>query len=216
MSGARSIDVHSVAWYPVRLSRAANANRRTTVIGAEPEGYRNRKGQTCVRPRRGTGQRVFVPELILQRAGFEVFLPKRKVARRVSRYRDDTKLFDVPAMFDWLFVGMPFGAARFAELMALDVVRSVAGADGYPVRVGPRVMQLVVRKYGGRVRNALAERALCAGDRVVLWEEPLCDREAVVLDPLDGQCTRVLVSLLGRDVAMDVRTGMVEFVDRGA
>ena len=73
-----------LTWVVVRVNQPRNPNRRTALMGAEYESYRDRAGHLCKRAIKGTGKRVSVPELILQRAGFRTFQPMTKVWRQVN------------------------------------------------------------------------------------------------------------------------------------
>jgi hypothetical protein len=117
-------------WYAVKLKARQNGGRRETLLGVEYETYKAGNGRMVRRKVKGSGQRVFVPELVLQKAGFEVFLPVKREWQRISRFRPEKELRSRPAMEGWLFVGWPAGQARFHELMALDVVAGVMGAGG--------------------------------------------------------------------------------------
>lgn len=105
MNAMTEIKHQHLQWYAVKTKQPANANRRTTVLGASYETYTSRSGFKCRRRVSGTGQRVFVPELILQRAGFEVFLPVKKVWRWKNNRRKEKYLATLPLMHNWLFVG---------------------------------------------------------------------------------------------------------------
>ncbi|MBY6045999.1 transcription termination/antitermination protein NusG, partial [Phaeobacter italicus] len=136
-------------WYAVKLKARQNGGRRETLLGVEYETYKARNGQMARRKVKGSGQRVFVPELVLQKAGFEVFLPVKREWQRISRFRPEKELRSRPAMEGWLFVGWPAGQARFHELMALDVVSGVMGAGGQPVRISDAKVRFLMRKFGG-------------------------------------------------------------------
>ncbi|WP_157973495.1 transcription termination/antitermination protein NusG [Tropicimonas sp. IMCC34043] len=99
---------------------------------------------------RGTGHREFLPEVVLRRAGFEVFLPVKKVWRRKSRVSAEKVLIRMPLVPGWIFVGIDGGVARWADLMATGVVAGVIGTGGRPLRVGLRVILDLMRRWGGR------------------------------------------------------------------
>jgi transcription antitermination factor NusG len=150
---------------------------------------------------------VFVPELVLQKAGFEVFLPVKREWQRISRFRPEKELRSRPAMEGWLFVGWPAGQARFHELMALDVVSGVMGAGGQPVRISDAKVRFLMRKFGGgrkRRRNSDVDQPrFAAGDLVRVEAGPLEGQQFALLD-VTGGSARAVMTLLGKDVEVEL------------
>jgi transcription antitermination factor NusG len=184
MTGAMNMELQ---WYAVRLARPRNPGRRTALVGVEAETYRSRAGKVCRRPVKGTGKRVFVPELILRRAGFEVFLPVRQEWRRKNRYSPDKHLVSFPAMADWLFVGWPVGQDRWHELMDIDVVQGVAGYGGRPLRIGTGAMAKLFRTFAGGLVAPDNQKFMRSN-----WEYNEGDRVRVACGVLDGQEVEVI------------------------
>ena len=196
-----------IDWYAVKLKGRQNGGRRETVLGVEFETYRARNGRMARRKVKGSGQRVFVPELVLQKAGFEVFLPVKREWQRISRFRPEKELRSRPAMEGWLFVGWPAGQARFHELMALDVVAGVMGAGGQPVRISDAKVRFLMRKFGGgrkRRRNSDVDQPrFAAGDLVRVEAGPLEGQTVSLLD-VTGGSARAVMTLLGKDVEVEL------------
>ena len=194
-------------WYAVKLKARQNGGRRETLLGVEYETYKAGNGRMVRRKVKGSGQRVFVPELVLQKAGFEVFLPVKREWQRISRFRPEKELRSRPAMEGWLFVGWPAGQARFHELLALDVVAGVMGAGGQPVRISDAKVRFLMRKFGGgrkRRRNSDVDQPrFAAGDLVRVEAGPLEGQQFALLD-VTGGSARAVMTLLGKDVEVEL------------
>ncbi|MEC8573289.1 MAG: transcription termination/antitermination NusG family protein [Pseudomonadota bacterium] len=194
-------------WYAVKLKARQNGGRRETLLGVEYETYKAGNGRMVRRKVKGSGQRVFVPELVLQKAGFEVFLPVKREWQRISRFRPEKELRSRPAMEGWLFVGWPAGQARFHELMALDVVAGVMGAGGRPVRISDAKVRFLMRKFGGgrkrRRSSDVDQPRFAAGDLVRVEAGPLEGQKFALLD-VTGGSARAVMTLLGKDVEVEL------------
>lgn len=127
-------------WYAVRVQRRQNGAMRLATLGGEFETYRDRQGRVRKRRIKGTGSKVFLPEHLLRRAGFEVFLPVEKVWRRKNRCTPEKHLVSKPLFVDWLFVGWPADECRWHRLMALDVAVGIMGSSGRPERLPQSLM----------------------------------------------------------------------------
>jgi len=194
-------------WYAVKLKARQNGGRRETLLGVEYETYKAGNGRMVRRKVKGSGQRVFVPELVLQKAGFEVFLPVKREWQRISRFRPEKELRSRPAMEGWLFVGWPAGQARFHELLALDVVAGVMGAGGQPVRISDAKVRFLMRKFGGgrkrRRSSDVDQPRFAAGDLVRVEAGPLEGQQFALLDVTSGSA-RAVMTLLGKDVEVEL------------
>lgn len=211
------IQAQRLQWYAVRIKRRSVGGMRSAVVGAELEVYRDRKGRTRKRTVSGTGARVFVPELLLQRAGFEVFLPVKKVWKRVNRFGPEKALVARPLLVDTLFVGWPMVENRWADLMALDVVGGVIGVGARPIRFPEREMMGLMRRWGGGVLTpemhgyARSEPTFEPGDVAHVLSGPLDGAQVRIISCSDG-VARAVVSLLGRDVEAQVAVAALEGV----
>ena len=211
MMGA--VGARELGWYAVRLKQRQNGGRRTTVMGAEFETYRSRSGQTCKRRIKGSGDRVFVPEYLLQKSGFEVFLPVKKKWCKVSRFKPEKELRSFPLLAGWLFVGWPRIENRFHELVAMDVVAGVMGAGGCPVMISDEDVRGMMRRYGARKcqNRELAAPRVARGDLVRVDAGPFEGMSFRVVETTAGSVRGVL-SLLGRDADIEVPKGIVALV----
>lgn len=136
-------------WFAVRMAPPQNPGRRTVVMGSERSIVRGRDGRVSFRSKRGTGQRLFLSEVLLQRAGFGTFIPIRREWRQVNGYRQHKELIDFPLFGDWMFVGWPRGEWRWPELMDVGGVMSVLGTGGRPITIPGRTMARVMERWSG-------------------------------------------------------------------
>ena len=211
----QKIEAQEMQWYAVRVKRKQVGGIRTTVVGGEFESYRNRSGHLCKRRVDGTGKRVFIPEHIIRRAGFEVFLPVKKVLRRKNRFGPEKHLILQPLLVDWLFVGWPVGEWRWHDLMNLDVVYGVMGTGGRPVYIPRAKITQLMRRWGGGHLSPQCYRYMktgcdfTAGDTVRVVAGPLDGQEVRVVD-VAGSSVRALLDILGGEVEVEIRSDLLE------
>jgi transcription termination/antitermination protein NusG len=208
------IEADGLQWFAVRMKRPQNPNRRTTVIGADRKAYSDRQGRARVRAVTGTGQRVFVHELLLRRAGFDVFLPVRQEWRHVSRFNAEKQLVAFPLFADWVFVGWSKSECRWADLMALNVVSGVMGTGGAPVQIKTDVMDDLVRKRGdgrrapSRMRHMASNAEYDVGQKVRATAGPLEGSVMQVVE-IGGRSTKAVMDLIGGSIAVEIRADLV-------
>lgn len=194
-------------WFAVRV-RGGGGLRQATV-GGTYEGYRDRAGSARKRRVTGTGQKVFLPEHLLRRAGFEVFLPVKKDWRRKNRFAPDKVLVARPLLADWLFVGWAQGINRWEALMALDVVAGVMGTGGRPVSLPERQIHELMRRWGGgqleaRLHHRVqAVQRLRRGDLARVVEGPLADQSLRVME-VNGPSVKGLIEMLGGPIPVEM------------
>ncbi len=111
------IDPPGLQWYAVRMKPPQNPGRRTCVIEAQFKAVRDRHGKVRKRRVKGTGKREFVLEVLLKKAGFEVFMPKRVEWRRVNPFCVERWRVTYPLLNDWLFVGWSLHQERWIDLL---------------------------------------------------------------------------------------------------
>ncbi|MEO1974911.1 MAG: transcription termination/antitermination NusG family protein [Paracoccaceae bacterium] len=215
MSVMGKIEGRMIDWFAVRYRIRNNPGRTTCVLGADYESYRDRQGRPRKRRLANTGERVFVPELLARRAGFEVFLPVRKDWRRRNQFSPERKLQSFPLMPGWMFVGWPAGENRWQDLMALDIVAGVMGTGGRPLRISEQKMTGLMRQWGGgRLAPGLKRymrvgHEFEAGDVMQIAYGPFEGMPAKVVD-IDGAETRVLVDIFGKDIPATLATECLE------
>ncbi|EEE36428.1 hypothetical protein RKLH11_261 [Rhodobacteraceae bacterium KLH11] len=211
------VESKELQWFACRVKRKQVGGIRTITVGGEFKAYRDRAGRACKRRVNGTGDRVFLPEYILRRAGFEVFLPIKKVLRRKNRYTPEKALISQPLLVDWLFVGWPVGESRWHDLMELDVISGVMGTGGHPIEFpAARVMSLM-RQWGGGHLSSECRRYLKTGSEFAVG-----DTARVIAGPLDGVHVRVVdvsgptvkaaLGMLGSEVVTEIRGDLLEVI----
>lgn len=211
MNMVNTADVYAreIQWFAVRMKPNARGGARTAIIDVEKEKYINRAGQPAHRRIKGTGSRVFVPEHLLKRSGFEVFLPVKKVWRIKNRFTKEKHLVSVPLLADWMFVGWRGGEARWLELMSFDVVMGVMGTGGRPIRMSDATVMRMMRQFSsGRVssqvrRRIAARRAFGVGDLARVIDGPFEGQDVRVID-IAGQTVKAMLKILGGDIQVEL------------
>lgn len=208
------IDAQDMQWFACRVKRRQAGGIRTVRVGGEFEAYRDRAGRVRKRRVDGTGERVFLPEHLLRRAGFEVFLPVKKVLRRKNRFSPEKVLVSQPLLVDWMFVGWPDGEGRWHDLMELDVVTGVLGTGGRPVEIPQSEVMTLMRVWGSKrlaavMRKRAAKAEVGVGDRARVVDGPFEGVSVRVIEA-GGASVRALVNLLGGDIEMDIRADLLE------
>lgn len=211
------IEAQDLQWFACRVKRKQVGGIRKVTVGGEFEAYHDRKGRVRKRRVNGTGSKVFVPEHILRRAGFEVFLPVKKVLRRKNRFSPEKIFVSQPMLVDWIFVGWPCEECRWCDLMELDVVTGVMGMEGRPVSIPPsKIMRLMHRWGGGHLSSECLKYMKTAnefeiGDSARVVCGPLIGQEVRVVE-LKGPSVRALVNLLGSDIEVEIASDLLESV----
>lgn len=196
-------------WFAVRVKRRQTGTLRTVMVGGKFETYRDRQDRVRKRRVKGTGTRVFVPEYILRRAGFEVFLPVRKVLRRKTRFSPEKQLVLQPRLVDWMFVGWPVGESRWHELMELDMITGVMGTGGRPVEIPTARIMRLMRQWGGGHLSPVCARFMktglgyVAGDTVRVPDGPFADFELKIVDVSESAAQGV-ISIFGRETPLEI------------
>ena len=216
MNAMTSVTAREVQWFAVRMKPNASGGPRTAIVDVEKEQYINRAGQKSWRKVKGTGNRVFLPEHLMKRAGFEVFLPVKKVLRIKNRFTKEKHLVSVPLLADWMFVGLPIveteygrGVPGWKKLMELDVVAGVMGTGGRPIQMSDATVMRLMRQFSsGRVpsevkRRVAARRVFGVGDVAKVVHGPFEDFDFRIVEVGDSSAKGV-VNLFGRDNLMEL------------
>ncbi|MBT9383313.1 hypothetical protein KM176_05530 [Pseudooceanicola sp. CBS1P-1] len=215
MSMMGKIEAQELQWFAVRVKRKQVGGIGRATVGGEFEAYRDREGRVRKRRISGTGTRVFLPEHILKRAGFQVFLPVKKVMKRRNRFNPERICVSQPLLVDWMFVGWPVGERRWHQLMALDVVSGVMGTGGHPVAIPEARMLQLMRQWGGGQLDAnLHQRVKAAqdlrpGDLARVVAGPLQDHDLRVVE-VTGPSVKGLMALLGGEIPVEVRAELLQ------
>lgn len=215
----QEIEAQDVIWFAVRVQRKQVGGIRTITVGGEFEEYRDRKKRKRLRRVDGTGERVFLPEHLLRRAGFEVFLPVKKVLRRKNRFSPEKQLVSQPLLVDWLFVALPVvydpvmeceRLDRWADLMRLDVVSGVMGTGGRPVRIPQARINRLMRQWGGghlspECQSMLkAKKSYVAGDVIEVPDGPFAGLDFKIVDVSD-KVAKGVIDIFGRETPLEVQ-----------
>jgi transcription antitermination factor NusG len=206
MNAMTQVTAREIQWFAVRMKPNASGGPRTAIVDVEKEQYTNRAGQKAWRKVKGTGTRVFLPEHLMKRAGFEVFLPVKKVLRIKNRFTKEKHLVTVPLLADWMFVGLPIveGEYGWKKLMELDVVVGVMGTGGRPIQMSDATVMRLMRQYGGySLPPAATERILArynfkVGQVARVLDGPFEGLECKVVG-LSGVSANVLINIFGRE-----------------
>tara|TARA_R100000773_G_C4220162_1_gene118788 strand:+ start:1665 stop:2339 length:675 start_codon:yes stop_codon:yes gene_type:complete len=216
MNAMTSLTSREVQWFAVRMKPNASGGPRTAIVDVEKEQYINRAGQKSWRKVKGTGNRVFLPEHLMKRAGFEVFLPVKKVLRIKNRFTKEKHWVSVPLLADWMFVGLPIveteygrGVPGWKKLMELDVVAGVMGTGGRPIQMSDATMMRLMRQFSsGRVpsevkRRVAARQVFGVGDVAKVVHGPFEDFDFRIVEVGDSSA-KGIVNLFGRDNLMEL------------
>lgn len=209
------IDAKPMVWLLVKVKHRNGGGLRSVAVGGEFERYRNRQGQICQRRIRGTGRREFLPELLLRKAGFEVFLPVKHVWKCKSRF-DKTRVREVrPLLLDWLFVGWDDSAGNaddmWQKLRDLDVVVGILGTESRPSIIKTSTMVRLMRQWGGGHLSPACHQMTKSPERFEVGDVIRVDRgpfqgvEAKVVG-LKGQSLRVMLDLFGRETPAQINS----------
>jgi transcription antitermination factor NusG len=201
-------DLHALQWYAVQMVSPTNGHRRTAMLGGEHRTVRTRSGHVVKRRKPGTGDRVFVPEHILQKAGFATFLPVKKIWRKKHRFTAEQELVSFPLVANWMFVGWPVERARWHDLLALRVVAGVLGSGGRPIAVRPKQVAHLMKLWGNgvppAVRRAVVQAdRLAVGDDVTVGQGPFEDFKGKVVE-LNEAGAKVAINLFGRETPVEL------------
>ena len=218
MSRMGEIEAMRIEWYAARMLPLKNAGRRTAIVNARHESYTDQAGRQRRRTVAGTGERMFVHELLLRRAGFEVFLPCRKEWRVTDRFRKRKTLVSYPLLTGWLFLGWPEGEPKWGKLSEMGIVQGLLGDAGRPGRIPEDVMQRMMRDWGaGRLapehhRYLRTHREFEIGDTVKVVDGPFEDFGFEVLD-ISSAGVGGFLQLFGKDVWVEFMADQVEVDD---
>lgn len=214
MNAMTSVDAREIQWFAVRMKPNGSGGPRTTIVDVKKEQFTNRAGQKVWRTVNGTGTRVFLPEHLIKRAGFEVFLPVKKVWRIKNRFTKEKHLVAVPLLADWMFVGLPVvegeygrGVPGWKKLMELDVVAGVMGTGGRPIQMSDAAVMRLMRQYGARnLSSAVTERILSryqfnVGQVARVVDGPFEDFDFRI-EEIDGASAKGFVNIFGRETPL--------------
>lgn len=219
------VTAREIQWFAVRMKPNASGGPRTAIVDVKKEQCTNRAGQKVWRKVKGTGTRVFLPEHLMKRAGFEVFLPVKQVLRIKNRFTKEKHLVAVPLLADWMFVGLPIvegeygrGVPGWKTLMELDVVAGVMGTGGRPIQMSDATVMRLMRQFSsGRVsaavqRRVSARRVVGVGDVARVVDGPLEGQHVRIVD-VAGQNAKAMLNILGGDIEVEISSDLLTKAD---
>ena len=207
-------------WYAVRMRRNTNSSVSTTLVEAQYESYKKRGGKIGRRLIKETGKKVYVPEYILRKMGFDVFLPIKKVQRIKNRYTREKHWVTTPKLTDWIFVGWPVDQCRWHQLMSLNQVTSVLGMGGMPLQISETKIMRMMKIWGGKnmaVENYKYLRRGAdydVGSSVRIVDGPF-DGQDISITQTDARSVRGLVQMFGKDFEIDLDVGSLAEMEKG-
>jgi len=220
-----AVTAREIQWFAVRMKPNASGGPRTAIVDVEKEQYTNRAGARAWRKVKGTGTRVFLPEHLLKRAGFEVFLPVKKVLRIKNRFTKEKHWVSVALLADWMFVGLPIvegeygrGVPGWKKLMELDVVAGVMGTGGRPIQMSDATIMRLMRQFSsGRVssevkRRVATRRVFGVGDTARVVDGPLEGQNVRIVD-ISGQRSKAILNILGGNIEVEISSNLLTKAD---
>lgn len=143
----------------------------------------------------------------LQNQGFEAWLPEYLKKRRHARRSEEVRR---PLFPRYLFVRLDLDAERWRSVLGTVGVQHLVGGDR-PTPLADAVVALLKSRVAedGLVPVSPA-LSLQPGDRVRIAEGPLADLEGVFLDIDDKDRVAILLTLMGREMRVQVAGGDVE------
>lgn len=190
-------------WLLVRVKRHQIGPVKQITVGGEFESYKDRRGLSRQRRIRGTGKRVFLPEHLLRKAGFEVFLPVEWKWRKANRFSKEKVQVCYPKLVDWMFVAIT-SDDDWHRLMSMDVVLRVMGSGGRPTVLKSSVIVALMERWGGGQLSAHCHEMVKrksefdVGDEVEICVGPFQGFPAKVSE-IGGSELKVVMSVFGRD-----------------
>ena len=222
MNAMTIVTAPDVQWFAVRMRPNENGGPRTATVDIKREAYVNRSGRKAHRNVKGTGKRVFMPEHLVKRAGFDVFLPVKKVWRKKNRFSDARHLVAVPLLADWMFVCLPVSGEGcfdgWMKLMDLNVVAGVMSTGGRPIQISDATMMRMMTQFGSgricpKVKRRVAERRVVGvGDVATILEGHFDGFECRVVD-VSGVNAKVMLDIFGRDTPTELLLSSLSKLD---
>jgi len=144
----------------------------------------------------------FKAEHHLRSQGYEVYLPKYLKRRRHARKTD---YVSAPLFPRYLFVNVNAEIQGWRSINSTVGVSGVVGSDKGPISVSPIIIQEIAEQEDDRGYVTFdISRTFKSGDQVIIGDGALEGASAIFDCLSDQKRARVLLSLLGREVAIQV------------
>lgn len=191
------------------IARLRPAKRRLVRVKPDYREVRTRGGGIAMKPIPRTGEQVFAQHLILNRLGFEVYMPARYEWRIVNRFTREKQQVPLQRLPGWAFIGFD-DAPRWHVLKDSGAVSFFATLDGRPVLLSDGDMMRIKQRFGDvtkpEVEKFMQSHAeFAVGDMVALPGGPF-DGITFEVREIRGELTRVVGDILGAERDIDVST----------
>ena len=138
----------------------------------------------------------------LEHQGFSVYLPQYLKRRRHARRTDWIR---APLFPRYLFVWIDVFSERWQAIQSTIGVRHLLCSNGAPLEVPARIVEELKQRENDKGLISLSEQApFAAGDRVQVTQGALIDRMGIFQCRSGQERAIVLLSLLGRDICVQV------------
>jgi transcription antitermination factor NusG len=145
---------------------------------------------------------------LLQRRGFEVFLPLQKVLRQWS---DRKKRVEVPLFNSYIFVWVQ--EHRISDVLQTPGIAWAIRHNGRPAALRTEEYELIRRfLQTGLFIEVLPGGEVQPGDRVKILDGPLKGAEGQVTETHPGKFT-VVLETLGQAMRVDIHPGLLQKVN---
>lgn len=144
----------------------------------------------------------------LVKQGFAPYLPQIRTVRRHARRVEQVRR---PLFPGYIFVSLDPQTARWRSINGTFGVRHILTNNGVPQAItGGFVEALMAREEGGVID--LQEPAFAAGDVVQVLDGPFAEQVGQIVSADQAGRVRLLLNLMGGDVASTLPADMVEKV----
>lgn len=145
---------------------------------------------------------------ILQRRGFEVFLPMQKVLRQWS---DRKKKVEVPLFHSYIFVSVP--EYQIDAVLQIPGVAWVIRHNGKPAELHPKEYETIVRFIEtGLVIETLSSDSIEKGEEVVVMDGPLKGQRGFVSSK-GRQKFVVILEAIGQAIRVEIAPFLLKKLD---
>ena len=190
------------------VARLRPMKRRLTRVQQEFRSVRWRGGVKLI-PMPRTGLPRFTQQVILERMGFEVYMPAKFEWRIVNRYTKEKEQLPAQRLPGWAFIGAE-GAPRWDLLKDSGAIAFFGMVDGSPLILSDAEMMRIRNRFGDVTKPEVERfmRSHCEfseGDVVILPGGPF-DGIKFDVREIRGEITRVVGDILGARRDIEVST----------
>lgn len=152
-------------------------------------------------------QKEVLIEKIMDRLGFDVFVPVEFRYRRVNSRQKVKKYVPYVMASRYVFAGFGPESTPWYNLLRMQLFSGVVSFDGAPVTISPFEMRRLFVKSGEMEARASAvrlNRSIVTGDRVVVTEGALCGQQFTIDEIVKGLTAKGQIRMFGRDMPVEV------------